>query len=59
MNWLNKLQEEKTIRETYEKDQLRLKMAINTINDYHAAYNGEFLTKLEEFLKTYTNEQKI
>lgn len=57
MNYLGKLIADREAREQYENDQLRLKKAINQINELHSAYDGEFLTFLEEKLKNYKDEK--
>lgn len=50
MTFLQRLQKENETRVHFERDELRMKELIMKINDYHAAYDGEFLSKLEEFV---------
>ena len=51
MDFLDRLKQEKQIRETSERDALRLKIIIQQIYEIHHIKDGEFLDKLEEFLK--------
>lgn len=53
MSHLQRLQQEKQIREKAEADELRVKMLIMQINKLHSEHNGKFLDDLEEFLKKY------
>lgn len=50
MTYLQRLQAENTARKLFERDELRMKELIMKINDFHTAYDGEFLTALEKFL---------
>ena len=53
MNFLQKLKTEKIAREAYEQDERKLKDLIFTINNLHAIYDGEFLSKLNSFIDIY------
>lgn len=55
MDHLSRLKQEKIIRETSEKDTLRLKLITQRIYEIHHLKDGEFLNKLEEFLNKEQN----
>jgi|688.fasta_scaffold2287736_2 hypothetical protein len=57
MTYLQRLQAENTARLHFERDELRMKELIMKINDYHTAYDGEFLKSLENFLTTFNKEK--
>ena len=57
MNYLQKLKADKAAREHYESDSQKLKELVFDINDYHAAYDGEFLKELEEFMAAYKQKK--
>ena len=50
MNYYQKLKADKAAREHYERDSQKLKELVFNINDFHAAYDGEFLKELEQFM---------
>ena len=51
MDYLDRLKQEKLIRETSERDALRLKIITQQIYEIHHIKDGEFLDKLEKFLE--------
>lgn len=53
MTHLERLKQEKQIREKAEADELRVKILIMDINKKHSEHNGKFLDDLEKFLKNY------
>lgn len=57
MNYLQKLKADKAAREHYESDSQKLKELVFDINDYHAAYDGEFLKELEDFMAAYKQKR--
>ena len=59
MDYLQRIKEEKIIKEQYEQDQLRLKVIHKKIKDIHEAKDGEFLNKMEQFLSSCEKEYKL
>lgn len=53
MSFLEKLKRDKVNRESYEREQLKLKQLILDINTTHNVVGEEFLDKLHNFIKTY------
>ena len=54
MDYLQRLKAETAAREQFEEENMRLKVLFIKINEYHSAYDGDFINALEQFMKSYT-----
>ena len=58
MSYLNILESERKNREKYEKEDLLLRTAITECNSLYSLHDGDFLEKLQEFIKQYKDEKQ-
>jgi len=58
MSYLNILEIERKNREKYEQEDLLLRTAITECNSLYSLHDGDFLEKLQLFIKNYKNEKK-
>lgn len=58
MSYLSLLEQEKAAKDKYEEEELLLRVAITDCNNLFSLHDGDFLEKLQLFIKNYKIEKQ-